>query len=132
MQKITTGARLLLGLMFTVFGLDGLLRAITGNGLFPMPTEMSPEMTTVMTGIVGMKYLIPLAKFIEFVAGIFFLSGRFVDLGIIILTPVIVNIVGINLFVDRSGAPMAIVIAVLLLLVIQSRWNNFKHLFNVK
>lgn len=130
-KKIVLVARSLLGLMFVVFGADGLLRAITGNGIFTMPAP-SPEMAAIMGGLMGLKYLFPLAKFIEFFSGILLLCNRYVNLAIVILTPVVVNILGINIFVDSSGAPMAIFIVVLLLIVIHNRWKFFKPLVVTK
>ena len=124
-KKVALFARILLGLMFVVFGADGVLRLLTGNGFFPMP-EPSPAMAPVMMGIAAMKYLIPLAKVIELISGILLLAGRYVNLAIVILTPVVVNILGINLFVDRAGAPIAIGISLLLIIVIHDRWNQFK------
>jgi putative oxidoreductase len=126
-NKVSLIARILLGLMFTVFGADGVMRAVTGNGFFPMP-PMKPEMATVMSGLLAMKYLFPLAKFIELIAGLLLLCNRYVNFAIVILTPVVVNIVGINTFVDASGAPMALVILALLMVVIYSRWDDFRPL----
>jgi hypothetical protein len=48
-QKVVLVARLLLGLMFLVFGANGLMMVLTGNGLIPMPPP-SPEMGAVMGG----------------------------------------------------------------------------------
>lgn len=129
MKKVTLVARILLGLMFTIFGVDGLMRAVTGNGLFPAPAP-SPEMAAVMGGLMGLKYLFPLAKLIELVSGLMFLCNRYVNLAIVLLTPVMVNILGINLFVDRTGAPMAIIISVLLVIVIRDRWAYFRPLMS--
>ncbi|HVJ65813.1 MAG TPA: hypothetical protein VM901_11195 [Bdellovibrionota bacterium] len=128
MKKMIIGVRMLLGLGFVVFGADGLMRAITGQGFFPEPTNLSPELVTVMTGLMGMKYLFPLAKGIEFVAGLTFLLGRYVNLGIVLLTPVMVNILGINLFVAPEGAPMAIALSIMLVIVIWDRWAYFRPL----
>jgi len=43
LAKVYVGARLLLGLIFTVFGLNGLLMFTIGKGFIPMPPP-PPEM----------------------------------------------------------------------------------------
>ena len=125
MKVVVLIARILLGLMFTLAGLDGVLLAFAGKGFMPMPPP-SEAMLAVMPGLMGLKYLFPLAKIIELVAGLMLLSNRYVNVAIIILTPVMLNILGINTFVDATGAPIAIVLSVLLLIVIWSRWSYFR------
>ncbi len=130
-KKVVLVSRILFGLMFVIAGTDGLLRVITGNGLFPVP-ELSPEMTTITAGFMTMKFLMPLVKVLELVAGLLFISGYYLNLAIILITPIMVNILGINLFVDRSGAPMALGLSLFLGLIIWDRWSHFKALICVK
>jgi len=68
----------------------------------------------------------PLVKSMQILAGLMLLSGRYMNLAIVFLAPIVVNILGVHLFVDRSGAPMAIFITVLLLILIKHRWQYFK------
>jgi putative oxidoreductase len=131
MQKLALVARLLLGLMFTVFGLNGLMMAFTGNGFIPMPPQPA-IMVTIMGGFMAAKYLLPLVFICQFLAGIFFLSGFFVNAALVLLGPVLVNILGIHLAVEPTGLPMAIVILVLYVIVLSSRWKNFRPLLNAK
>lgn len=131
MQKLALVARLLLGLMFTIFGLNGLLMSFTGHGFIPMPPQ--PEvMVTIMGGFTAAKYLLPLVFICQFLSGIFFLSGFFVNAALVLLGPVLVNILGIHLAVEPSGLPMAVVVLVLYVIVLASRWKYFRPLLNVK
>lgn len=125
--KIACGARYILGIVFLVFGSNGLMLVTTGQGFLPMP-EPSPEMATVMGGFVAMQYLLPLVKILEVVSALLLLSGKRVNLAIVLLGPVIVNILGIHLFVDLSGLPVAIGIAVLWGILLRSRWQHFRPL----
>ncbi len=125
LNKVTTGARLILGLIFTIFGTNGVLMSLTGKGFIPMPPP-APEMMTVMGGIMAMKYLLPLVKIIEVIAGLFLLSNKFVNLALFLLAPIVVNILGIHLFVDLAGLPMAVFLCVLMALVFKQRWTDFK------
>jgi hypothetical protein len=50
-SKLATVSRYLLGLMFTIFGLNGVMMAF-GSGFIPMPPP-SPTMVTIMTGFMA-------------------------------------------------------------------------------
>lgn len=130
-QKVALAARLLLGLMFTVFGLNGVLLSFLGKGFIPMPP---PEgvMATIMAGFMATGYILPLAFLCELLGGLALLSGLFVNVGIVLLGPVIVNILGIHLFAEPTGLPMAIVVVVLFVIAVKSRWQDFRALVRMK
>lgn len=126
-QKVTTGARYLLGLIFTVFGANGLMMIFTGNGFIPMPPR-SPEMGIAMGGLFGIKYLMPLVKIIQVIAGICLLSNKYINLALTILGPIVVNIFALHLFIDPAGLPMAIGVVILWVVLLKSRWKHFSPL----
>ena len=130
-QKVALAARLLLGLMFTVFGLNGVLLSFLGKGFIPMPP---PEgvMATIMAGFMATGYILPLAFLCELLGGLALLSGLFINAGIVLLGPVIVNILGIHLFAEPTGLPMAIAVVVLFVIVVKSRWQDFRALVRMK
>lgn len=128
LSKITLGSRLILGLTFVVFGLNGLLFFVWGKSFLPMPSEISPALITIMTGFITTGYLMPLVQVIEIVAGLLLLSGFRINLALVLLGPIIVNIFGIHLFADRAALPQASTILILFLIVLQSRWQDFKAL----
>ncbi len=78
-------ARVLLGLVFFVFGLNGFLHFIPQ----PPPPESAARFFELMTG----SYLFTLVKATEVTVGILLLSNRFVPLALMLLAPVTVNIV---------------------------------------
>lgn len=125
--KIDLGARIILGLIFLIFGSNGLMMVLTGNGFIPMPPP-KPEMGAIMAGFFGAVYLMPLVKFIQVISALMLLSGKYVNLALTLLAPVVVNILGIHLFVDLAGAPMAIFISILMVILIKNRWDSFKAL----
>jgi len=104
----TAIARLLLGLVFFVFGLDGFLHFI------PQPTELPPE-GAMSLAIAMMKsgYMFPLIKGTEVLAGALLLTNRFVPLALALLAPVVVNIVAFHAFLAPEGTALAVVILVL-------------------
>lgn len=107
MNKLPLIARILLGLMFFVFGLNGFLHFI------PMPATMPEKVTAFMNGLMASGYFFPLLKGTEVVCGLLLLVGAFVPLALIILAPIVLNIFLVHLLLDTSGLPVAIVIGLL-------------------
>lgn len=104
-RYLPTIARILLGLMFFVFGLMGLLN------LVPPPKEsMPPGLWAFSDAMMKTGYLFQLVKGTEVIVGALLLLNRFVPLALTLIAPVIVNIVAVHLFLATSGLPMAIVI----------------------
>jgi putative oxidoreductase len=127
MSKVTLGARYLLGLIFLVFGANGLMMIFAGSGFIPMPPP-KPEMATIFGGLFGAVYLMPLVKIIEVVAGVMLLSGRYVPLALTLLGPVVVNILGLHLFVDLEGLPMALAVTIPWVILLKEHWSKFAPL----
>lgn len=127
LTKLGTIARYLLGVMFTVFGANGVMMAFIGHGFIPMPPP-PPQMMTIMTGFMATHYLLQLNAILQLLSGLIFLSGIFVNVGIVFLGPIVVNILCIHLFAEPSGLPMALVVLVLFVVLVASRWNDFKQL----
>lgn len=108
MKHLPTIARILLGLMFFVFGLNGFLNFI------PPPKDGIPEgamafsMAMMKTG-----YLMQLVKGTEILVGLLLLLNRFVPLALVVLAPVLVNIVAFHVFLAPTGIPLLVVIVAL-------------------
>jgi uncharacterized membrane protein YphA (DoxX/SURF4 family) len=103
-KHLPTAARLFLGLVFTVFGLNFFLHFL--------PTPPSPPRAASFAGaLFASGYLFPLLKTTEVAAGLLLLSGRFVPLALAVLAPIVINIMGFHLFLAPAG--MALPLAVL-------------------
>lgn len=101
-------ARVALGLVFFVFGLNGFLLFIPG------PTEPMPDAAVAFTGgLFATGYFFPLLAGTEVVAGALLLADRLVPLALTVLAPVVLNIVLFHLFVWRHGLELALVILAL-------------------
>jgi uncharacterized membrane protein YphA (DoxX/SURF4 family) len=95
-RRLPTAARLILGLVFVVFGLNGFLHFL------PQPPLSAPALA--FAGALGASgYLFPLLKVVEIGAGLLLLAGVFVPFALTLLAPVIVNITAFHLFLDRSN-----------------------------
>ena len=111
-RRLPTVARVLLGLNFFVFGLNGFLNFI------PPPSGPLPEgAVKLATAFVESGYLFSLIKGTEVVAGLALLGGRFVPLALVVLAPVVVNIVAFHAFLLPSGTGFALALAGLTLYV---------------
>ena len=126
-SKIAIASRFILGLMFTVFGLNGVMMFIIGHGFIPMPPPPA-IMQTIMTGFMATGYLMMLVMLLELVSGLLLLSGFFINAAIVFLGPLIVNILCIHLFAERTGLPMGIFVTILYLILVKSRWADFRAL----
>jgi uncharacterized membrane protein YphA (DoxX/SURF4 family) len=102
-KVVPTAARLFLGLVFTVFGLNFFLHFL------PMPAP-PPRAAAFAGALFASGYLFPLLKSIEVAAGLLLLGGLFVPLALAVLAPIIVNIVGFHLFLEPSGLPIPLVV----------------------
>ena len=123
MRFAIIGARVILGLIFTVFGLNGFFHFI------PNP-EMNEPMTTFMMALAGTGYFMIIVKVVEVVSGLMILTGRFLPLGLILLAPVSVHILFVHLFLDQAGLAMAIVIVVLQVFLAFAYRDSFSGVLN--
>lgn len=105
-QLAVHAARLLLGVIFFVFGLNGFL------GFLPQPPA-PPEAAAFGGALAATGYMFPLIKGTEVVTGLLLLSNRFVPLALVVLAPVIVNIVAFHAVLAPSGIAIALVVLVL-------------------
>ncbi len=125
--KLPLIARLLLGLIFTIFGLNGLMMILTGSGFIPMPPP-APEFGEAMGGLFKLGYLMPLVKVLEVVGGVLLLIGVYKRLALVLLIPIIVNIVGVHIALDPSGLPIGILITALAVYLVAVEWKGFSQL----
>jgi putative oxidoreductase len=112
--------------------LIGLLLLVSSVGyffhLFPEP-ETTGNFKAFNIGLVASTYLLPLAKSIELLCGIAFLTGRFVTLANILILPITTNILFINYFLAPEGLPIAVLLFLANLFLIYRYWDNYKSVF---
>src|SRR5690349_20292736 len=118
MEKLTrslpTAARLVLGLVFTVFGLNGFLHFL------PTP-PLPPRALPFLGGLMSAGYFFPLLKGLEMTAGLLLLANRFVPLALTVLAPIIVNITAFHLFLAPGNYP---VVALVLATELYLAWTH--------
>jgi uncharacterized membrane protein YphA (DoxX/SURF4 family) len=100
-------ARVLMGLVFLVTGLNGFLRFL------PEPATM-PEGAAAFAGaLMQTRYMFPLIMATQLVVGVLLLVNRFVPLALVLIAPVIVNIIGFHVFLAPAGIGPGILVLVL-------------------
>jgi putative oxidoreductase len=119
MKILTIIARILLGLIFLMFGSNVFLNFI------PMPASPPGLAGDYTKAFLASGY----AHFIgglQVIAGLFLLIGRFVSLGLTILGGIIVNIWAFHLLMLPEGLPPAIVVTILELFLVWRYRDAFK------
>lgn len=100
-------ARILMGLMFFVFGLNGFL-----NFMPPPPTLPDP-VKAFMSALMATGYMMPMICGTQVLTGALLLINRFVPLALALIAPVVVNIMAFHIFLEPSGLVMALVVLAL-------------------
>jgi uncharacterized membrane protein YphA (DoxX/SURF4 family) len=104
LRHAPSAARILLGLVFTVFGSNFFLHFLPHP---PLPTA-AVELATALTN----SYVMTLVKTLEVLAGLALLSNRFVPLALAVLAPIVLGINGFHItLAPAGGGPAYLVLA---------------------
>ena len=122
MRIVTLIARLLLGLAFVVFGLNGFLNFLN---MGPPPTGLAGQ----FMGALFQSHYYWVVAALQVAGGALLLLNRYVPLGLVLLGPVIVNILLYHIFLNPAGAGLAIVVTVLWFIVFYAHRQYFSGIF---
>jgi len=111
MKIATIIARILLGLIFVVFGSNAFLHFL------PMPPPPPGLAGEYFHALLASGYVYVIGGF-QVIGGLFLLIGRFVPLGLIILGAIIVNIWCFHLLMAPEGLPPAVIVTLLELFLV--------------
>lgn len=106
MKIVTIIARVLLRLMFVVFGANAFLH------FMPMPQMPDSPGTRFIMAMATTGYMKGVGAF-ELAGGLLLLLGRYVPLGLALLAPVMVNIAFFHAFMAPADFQMAVVVCLL-------------------
>jgi uncharacterized membrane protein YphA (DoxX/SURF4 family) len=115
-------ARLLLGLTFLVFGLNGFLNFLN---MGPMPTGLAGQ----FIGALFLSHYYWVVAVLQIAGGLLLLVNRFVPLALVLLGPIIVNIICYHVFLNHTGAGLAAVVTILWFIVFYSKRQYFSGVF---
>ena len=121
MNVVVLIARMLLGLMFCIFGLNGFLNFLHGS--------LPGGMAGTFLGVLIQSHYVYFVSGIQLIAGILLLINRYVPLALVLLAAVIANILVFHLTMQLSGIPPGIFAAILWLIVASRYRASFAPLF---
>jgi hypothetical protein len=98
-------ARILLGLLFLVFGLNGFLHFI--------PMTPPAGLAGQYMGVLFLSHYVVAVFLLQIIGGALLLANRFLPLALILLGPVLVNILLFHSLMAPEGLPMALFATVL-------------------
>jgi hypothetical protein len=123
--KIPAGARLLLGLIYFIFGLNGLFNFLPSP---PMPeTAMG-----LWGGFVSSGYFLPVLATTQTMAGFLLLTGFAAPLALVILAPITLQIFLFRVFLT-PGLPnliLPLLIGILHITAASAYWRIYRPLFS--
>ena len=95
-------------------------------------TEVTGDFKAFQVGMIASNYLMPLAKGLELICGLAFVSGRFVTLANLIILPVTLNILLININMTPDKLPIGLAVFLGNVFLIYCYRDNYKSLFAMK
>ena len=125
MKTVSTIARYLLGLMFTVFGLNGFLNFIHQP---PPPNPLAIQFFVAT----GASHFAAFFFAVQLLGGLLLLSGSFVPLALTLLAAELFNILAFHLTLAPATIPPALVASVLWVLVFLQYRESFSGIFSAK
>jgi putative oxidoreductase len=117
--------RVLMGLLFLFASITFLFNLFT-------PPPMTGPIKTFNEGLAASGYFFTLLKITELLCGLAFVSGRYVALACVVIAPVIVNILFVHIFLDRTGLPVAIALVLGNIFLAYANWDKYKPLLAAK
>ena len=114
-------ARILMGVVFVFFGLNGFLQFLKA----PLPTGLAGQFLMALF----QSHYIWFICAVQIVGGLLLLVNRYVPLALALLGPVIVNIILYHLLLNPAAAQLAVVVTILWFFLFYRYRANFSGLF---
>jgi putative oxidoreductase len=115
-------ARILMGLIFVVFGANGLHPFLS---MGPMPTGLAGQFFVVLF----QSHWVMFVSAVQLVGGLLLLANRYVPLALALLGPVIVNIILYHLLLNPAGAQLGVVVTILWIFLFYAYRQYFSGIF---
>jgi uncharacterized membrane protein YphA (DoxX/SURF4 family) len=120
-------ARILMGLAFLIFGLNGFLQFI------PQPKDAMPEGAAAFAkALMQTGYMMQLVAGTQVLVGVLLLLNRFVPLALALIAPIIVGIITFHIFLAPSTIGPGIVVLVLELYLAWSYRHAFRPMLAMR
>jgi uncharacterized membrane protein YphA (DoxX/SURF4 family) len=123
-SKLPLIARLFLGLVFFVFGLNGFFHFL------PMPPP-PPAAGAFAGALFETGYMFPMIDGVEVLVGLMLLTNRLVPFALILIAPIAVNIAAFHLFLTPGQIGMPIVLLTAIAYLAWTHRAVYKPLFEL-
>lgn len=123
MRMLTAIARLLLGVLFVLFGLNGFLNFFSTG---PAPTGLAGQ----FIGSLFQSHYYWVIAALQIAGGVLLIVNRYVPLALVLLGPIIVNVLLYHIFMMPQGVVLAIVATVLWFVVFYGYRYYFSGVFS--
>jgi putative oxidoreductase len=110
-------ARILLGLIFVFFGLNGLFNFLHA----PMPTGVAGQ----FIGALFVSHYVLVVAALQVIGGLLMLIGRYIPLGLVILGAILVNILLFHITMAPAGIGPGIVCTILWFIIFAGHRSAF-------
>ncbi len=114
-------ARILLGLLFLVFGLNMFLHFI--------PTPPLAGVAAQFMGAMFISHFLLFVGAFQVMGGALLLSGLYIPLGLVLLGPIVMSVLLFHALMAPQGLPLALVTAVLWFIVFAGFRRSFAGIF---
>ena len=114
-------ARILLGIIFVVFGLNGFLNFLKG----PLP----PGLAGQFIGALLQSHYVFFVSGVQVISGVLLLVNRYVPLALVLAAAEIANILAFHIFMAPSEIFMALLVAILWIIVFVQQRQYLACLF---
>jgi putative oxidoreductase len=114
-------ARILLGLIFVFFGLNGFLQFLSG----PLP----PGLAGQFIGALMQSHYVLFVSAVQVISGVLLLVNRYVPLALVLAAAEIANILAFHIFMAPSQIFMALLVAILWTIVFVQQRQYLACLF---
>ncbi|MFP2995327.1 DoxX family protein [Spongiivirga sp. MCCC 1A20706] len=123
-SRLTMALRILMGLIFVVFGANKF------GGFLPNP-ELGAEAGSLIGAIINSGFMWELMGIIYVVAGVLLIINKAVPFALVLLAPMVVNIFLFHAVLDPAGleGPSSLVL-ILQIALTYAYWHKFKGLFS--
>ena len=122
---VTAIVRILLGLMFLVFGLNGFLNFI------PAPKDMPPEIMNVIGALMKAGYMTVVSG-AEVLVAVLLLTNRFVPLALALLAPIVVGIITYHIAMQPATIGPGIVVLLMQLYLAWAYRGAFRSMLRIR
>lgn len=119
-------ARVLMGLLFLVTGLNGFLRFL------PEPSTMPEGAAAFGAALMKTGYMFPLIMGTQLIVGVLLLANRFVPLALVLIAPVVVNIIAFHVFLAPAGIGPGVVVLVLEIYLVWKYRDAYRRMFAMR